>query len=616
MRAGWNDRLCRRNRRNFAISPYRDVSTFDDDALIMRSTPKKRRFYNLRKIPLIAGLDHRYFLDEDGKDTRFKNLSRKERRKLAIEAKKIGREYERIVHQFCKSGAGYPVDKLLRELCLEYTNRYARAGIFSQPINFNYFEPFCEIGFIEDSVAPFAKPAAEHDHLFSIIDYLDYTTFSDNEHFELSSLLELPEGKILHYTTNGNLSDFEFLTPSGREFLVSGFSMVRHGHLLHWYLVGGEVLSEHEWEEEHSDDVKIDIKDISPNKRGFLEEIVEDQGKKKGAPVALEGTTSAIRTVITGETSLITSKHEGRCFMSERENSFRVICDDPDVLQPIRDPSRRDELINVMHERIEEAAVLWNLAEAMFQLPSYFAFRLEIQKSVLVAFGRRIEGRAKGGRGVGVNFRRVAAIEVVDTDWSAVKAYATPHYLVETEGFWRRLKNRDSYGRGPNGERMRGKTWVKSSNRWRERPFGPRTIYVKSSVAAARVTVREIVESTRGAMNAEAKARNSLLDHKEERGVLYVLRCITMKDEVYKVGWTSGTAEERARSLSAATGVPSSFVVVDYWPYEDAEALERNVHAVLDPYRINESREFFQANYAKIKGIIEGEIKRIDDNAR
>ena len=163
---------------------------------------------------------------------------------------------------------------------------------------------------------------------------------------------------------------------------------------------------------------------------------------------------------------------------------------------------------------------------------------------------------------------------------------------------------------------MRGKTWVKSSNRWRERPFGPRTIYVKSSVAAARVTVREIVESTRGAMNAEAKARNSLLDHKEERGVLYVLRCITMKDEVYKVGWTSGTAEERARSLSAATGVPSSFVVVDYWPYKDAEALERNVHAVLDPYRINESREFFQANYAKIKGIIEGEIKRIDDNAR
>lgn len=89
-----------------------------------------------------------------------------------------------------------------------------------------------------------------------------------------------------------------------------------------------------------------------------------------------------------------------------------------------------------------------------------------------------------------------------------------------------------------------------------------------------------------------------------------------MKDEVYKVGWTSGTAEERARVLSAATGVPSSFVVVDSWPHENAEALEKNVHAILDPYRISERREFFQADYTKISELIETEIRRIQDQAR
>ncbi len=582
----------------------------------MPPTRKNRRLDSLRQVPLIAGLDHRYFIDKDGKDSRFNNLSRKERRKLATESKRIGREYERIVSQFSKSGAGFPVDTILRELCLEYTGRYARTGIFGQPVNFNYFEPFCKIGLIENTVAPFVAPATEYDHLFSIIDYLDYTTSSDKVDFELLTLMELPEGKVFHYTTNGHLADFTFLAPAGREFVVSGFSMVRHGHLIHWYLVGGEVLSALEWEEEHSDDAEFDLENISPNKRPFLEEAIEQEGKRQGPPVALEGTTAAVRTVVAGETNLITSRHEGRCFMSERQNSFRVICDDPDMLQPIRNASRREELINAMREQIEGAAVLWNLAEAMFQLPSYFAFRVQIQKSVLVASGRRLEGRAKGGRGVGGNYRRVSAIEVIDTAPAPVKAFTPPRYRIETRGFWRRLKNRENYGRGPNGERVRGKTWVKSSNEWRERPEGPRTIYIKSSVAAAKVTVREVVELVNSQANSEGNALTDSSYDGRVRGVLYVLRCTTMKDEVYKVGWTSRTAEERAKVLSTATGVPSSFVVVDIWPHENAEALEKNVHAILDPYRINESREFFQAEYTKISELIETEIRRIQDQAR
>ena len=580
----------------------------------MPSVTKLRRLSKLTEVPTIAGLDHRLFFDKDGNDTRFKHLSRHERRKLSVESKRIGREYERIIRQFSKSGAGYPVDNLLRELCLEYTNRYAHAGIFSQPVNFNYFEPFCKIGLIKHSVAPFAEPGLEHDHLFSIIDYLDYTTSPNGIDFELTNLSELPEGKIFHYTTNGNLIDFTFLTPEGREFVVSEFSMVRHGYLLHWYLVGGEILSESEWEEKHGDDIEIDIENIPPNKRTFLTESIVEDGKKQGAPVALEGTNTAIRTIIAGETNLKTCKHEGRCYMLESENCFNVTCDDPDVIQPIPNQSKRDELINVMRERIEKTAVLWNLAEAMFQLPFYFTFKVQIQKSILAASGQSVRRNAKGGRGVRVNYHRVSAIEVVDKVTPVVTVYTPPHYQMETEGFWRRLSNRGNYGHGPDGERVRGRTWIKSSNEWRKRPISPSTIYVKSSVAAAKITANQIIEIVNNAENAARNNSEDFLRNKEERGVLYVLRCITMKDGVYKVGWTAGTAEERARSLSAATGVPSSFIVVEYWPHPDPEALEMNVHAILDPYRINEGREFFQVDYSIIKGLIEGEIKRIGAN--
>jgi hypothetical protein len=57
-----------------------------------------------------------------------------------------------------------------------------------------------------------------------------------------------------------------------------------------------------------------------------------------------------------------------------------------------------------------------------------------------------------------------------------------------------------------------------------------------------------------------------------------------MKDEVYKVGWTSKTAEHRAQELSSASGVPTAFVVVQSWQHSDAEQLEKGIHAMLDPY--------------------------------
>jgi hypothetical protein len=88
------------------------------------------------------------------------------------------------------------------------------------------------------------------------------------------------------------------------------------------------------------------------------------------------------------------------------------------------------------------------------------------------------------------------------------------------------------------------------------------------------------------------------------------MRCVAMKDEVYKIGWTSGSAEQRAKELSAATGVPLSFVVVHSWQHPDPKALESGVHAILNPYRLSEGREFFRLEYPKLKELIESEIAR------
>ena len=563
---------------------------------------RNKRLDELRKVPQYAAVDHRFFLDENGRDGRISGLPRKICQQIKAEGIKISKKYSQILTYISRSGVGYPVDQFLRDLAVEYTHRYAASGTMNQPTSFNYFESFCNIRLIVDSFAPYAEPADEINHLFNVADYFDYLTVEETPAFDISTLQEVPEGLVHHFTQNGSINDFTYLTSEGREFVISGFSMVRHRGSLHWYLIGGEVLSESEWQHRSKNDMEIESKHVAAEKRPFLADSMRERGNRGGAPIPLQGTKTAVRTIISGETDLITYKHVARCYMTESENIFELFCDDPDVFSRIHDRKLREEIITQMQERVESAAVMWNLADGFFQLPRYFQFRVTVPFSVVKASQRPAPRTAKGGRGLGANFKHVTSIEISDTRPCVVRSYTSPRFEIETEGYWRRLPP-DGQGHDREGNQIQGRTWVKASNKWRQRADQPRTVYIKSSVAAAKIQVSEYLAA------AQLSDGDSHLEG-QKIGVLYVMRCVAMKDEVYKVGWTAGDAEQRARELSSATGVPESFAVVAVWQHPDPEALEKGVHAMLSPYRLNEGREFFNLKYHELKAIIEREVVR------
>lgn len=66
--------------------------------------------------------------------------------------------------------------------------------------------------------------------------------------------------------------------------------------------------------------------------------------------------------------------------------------------------------------------------------------------------------------------------------------------------------------------------------------------------------------------------------------------------DVYKVGMTTRSPNARAVELSSVTGVPTPFDVVYYAEVADPTAQEKRVHAALSTYRVNNGREFFQAD--------------------
>jgi hypothetical protein len=61
-----------------------------------------------------------------------------------------------------------------------------------------------------------------------------------------------------------------------------------------------------------------------------------------------------------------------------------------------------------------------------------------------------------------------------------------------------------------------------------------------------------------------------------------------------KIGRTTRTAEERAREISAGTGVPADFEVAWEEEFSDCEMAERIIHERLNKHRPNQGREFFR----------------------
>lgn len=84
-----------------------------------------------------------------------------------------------------------------------------------------------------------------------------------------------------------------------------------------------------------------------------------------------------------------------------------------------------------------------------------------------------------------------------------------------------------------------------------------------------------------------------------EKGWIYVMSN-PMFEGCYKIGCATHDPIERAKQLSASSGVPYPYTVC-YQRFVDMPfQVEAALHRMLDSYRINDSREFFRIKLHKI----------------
>ena len=124
-------------------------------------------------------------------------------------------------------------------------------------------------------------------------------------------------------------------------------------------------------------------------------------------------------------------------------------------------------------------------------------------------------------------------------------------------------------------------------NRWRRR-----LEKAAGRASLGSLTADEILDTPPGLFDDGGgklvpKERDAVLGH------VYVLTNPAMP-ALCKIGFTTRSAEIRAKELTDHSGVPARFSVVGSVQVRDPVRLERIMHELLEPKRFREGREFFQ----------------------
>jgi DNA-binding XRE family transcriptional regulator len=92
-----------------------------------------------------------------------------------------------------------------------------------------------------------------------------------------------------------------------------------------------------------------------------------------------------------------------------------------------------------------------------------------------------------------------------------------------------------------------------------------------------------------------------------DSGWVYILsnRCMP---GLVKVGFTTTSVEQRVLELSNTTSAPMAFDIEAIYPTLDVRAAERNTHLLLDAFRFNPNREFFQLSPKAASYLVENGI--------
>jgi hypothetical protein len=480
------------------------------------------------------------------------------------------------------NGAGLPADSLLREYNTEYNSRVFNHSLHQLPGSFNVVEAFNT--FIPSSAT--FKVKKEIDCLFSFDDFLDFVTSDEcpNDTENLSDFVE--EGTVYSFNSVDDPSNSLFSTAAEDEFGVLSISLVKHKNEVSIAMLAGQ---------------KCDLDEITKSldsdisKAQMFNGIMPDDSLKVEA-VPLLPNSDLWRTIVLVRIDLETSTIDARYIYKDTGRSFQGFSDDMDCFLNYEGNFQSKELEDIFktqNTKIEEYASLFELCKTALFLP---VFRGEYEDTISIErhptkFGeKRNKPSFKKTNKLAkidlkVAFRNVENIKPINRTPPSRREFSAPDLKVETSGYWKKLPFQ-SKGEDKNSSPIQGRTWVSKTLEWKETSNKPISVKVVSNAS-----------------------------NTENEGYIYVMRSAAHDKNVFKVGLTRRTPEERSKELSRSTSSPDHFHVMEEWDVEDCVLAEKLIHKKLNKYRVNPKREYFEAPYKVIFKVIDEVIDSLGSDS-
>lgn len=497
---------------------------------------------------------------------------------LKKKVKKAFKMAHAIVGAQLENGAGFQMDKVLREFLLEYNGRNIQHGLLSLPSSFNIIESFVEY----NPECSMFRLYDEKDYLFSFQEFLEYAT-SPEVIEDIGEILgKMDEGIIYSYNGIADPGSITFTMCDKAEFGIGGVSLIRHGSEVNILLLSGEKA------------------DLATESRKLREEKVDYSAGEKGispAPdlkreaVPLLGNKQFWKSIILSRIDLENNTQNARYVLKDAGNSYSITTDDLSVfLDPetgdLLKPFTADTVKKLMKE-IRRYDVIFELCKTALQLPLYFwKFIDEVKyETHPTTF---LENRKKGkwltrekliGPKESIAHRQVAVLQR-NIKYTPDRAqFNAPEFKLETSGYWKNLEFGKT-GIDKHGHPIHGRTWVEKRLSWVEE------------------------DNEQGVLLAQRKKQEKQENPSSPEinpGYIYVMRSAAHEKDIFKIGMTTRASNIRSDELSRTSGVPDKFLVVEEWEISDCRKAEKLIHNALDKYRINPAREFFKAPYKIIR---------------
>ncbi|MCC5992244.1 MAG: GIY-YIG nuclease family protein [Rhodobacteraceae bacterium] len=504
--------------------------------------------------------------------------------KLTLEQKRhVAAMVERAKYlDFAQSlnGPNFFIDRKLREFVQEYNNRTFSAYGSQQPESFNVIKDF-----VEPDDDAFVLKILPEKYLSVDLNYILDRLTDPNLERKAKDLFQLEESTIYSVAVPGGYGDLQFT--GIKQLALFGWSCVRHGDELSIFGIAAK------------NNPDKSLEPLGPNSaernpaKPFLPDGNLDINHEDFFEYSLLYPVVFLMTIdLSRGTTLV------RYILTERKDTFDVITDNRETYtflskggfgrNNIDAATRFENSYRALQEHSQVFALLGELPHIL--LGVYDSDDMSI---VRAPTGLRMRERSTQVRKARKtlakhevpNFVNVATI-VWPNQPSSFRKFSVVEFKVEQKGYWKSLRP-DQLGVGKNGDQVQGKTWVNVTESWEESlgfspPQNSKTVSVRSGI------------------------------HTSESGEVYVMRNAQHEKDVYKVGFTTKTADERASQLASSTGQPDSFGVMNSWKVKNPRRVEGIIHERLAQYRLTQRREFFKVKYTTIQSVVEQVIAELD----